>query len=127
MKNTKSSPTPTAAPRVTEAAGSFAGIDMPFRQTAAFETIMAATGSNEFDAAAKVISLGLFVLGLDPAGDYCLAEVTDALLGKDSEGSATTFDAIVAAGDAAGDAVVNAQRERRRQAYTGASNTQASA
>jgi len=104
----------TASPCGTEASGSFAGIEMPFKQAAAFETIMAATGNDEFTAAAKVLSIGLFVLGLDTAGDYCLAEITDALFGKDSEDAASVFNAIADTGDTAGDALAKGQRAQRR-------------
>jgi hypothetical protein len=119
MKNTKSTHTHAGNPRATEASGSFAGIDMPFKQAAAFEQVMATTGNEEFAAAAKVISIGLFILGLDSAGDYCLAELTDALFGKGSEDAAETFNAIVSAGDTAGLALGNAQRAAR-QAFANA-------
>jgi|GEM_PF-3845973 len=35
----------------------------------------------------RLMSLGLYVLGIDPAGDYCLDELTDALFGKGSNES----------------------------------------
>lgn len=50
---------PTPSPRDIEAGGSFAGIDMPFKQTAAFATLMHTIGNDEFTTAAKVISVGL--------------------------------------------------------------------
>ena len=111
MKNTKSTHTHAGNPRATEASGSFAGIDMPFKQSAAFEQIMVATGGEEFAVAAKVISVGLFALGLDTAGDYCLAELTDALHG---ERASEVFNSLSDAGGTASDARHDAEvRERR--------------
>ena len=122
MKNTKTKHTLAAspakaakppAPRATEAAGSFANIDMPFKQSAAFEQIMTATGDEEFAVAAKVISVGLFALGLDTAGDYCLAELTDALHG---ERSGEVFNGLSDAGGTAADARHDAEVKERQVA-----------
>jgi hypothetical protein len=71
-----------------------------------------------FDRAAlAALSIGLFVLGLYETGDACLAELTDALYGKDTKESGNVFDVIVGAGDLAHDTMVNAQRAWRRQAF----------
>jgi hypothetical protein len=99
--------------RFVEAEGSFANIDMPFKQSAAFEQIMAATGGEEFAVAAKVISVGLFALGLDTAGDYCLAELTDALHG---ERSGEVFNGLSDAGGTAADARHDAEVKERQVA-----------
>jgi hypothetical protein len=110
----KTTPLKSTAPKaILEASGSFANINMPFKQAAAFETLMTATGYDEFTAAARVISIGLFTLGLDAAGDYCLKEMTDALLGKDSDDSVLVHNSIVDAGSNAHDARINAEREQR--------------
>jgi hypothetical protein len=108
MKNTKKK-----SSRSVEAQGSFANIDMPFKHAAAFGQIMTATGGEEFAAAAKVISVGLFALGLDTAGDYCLAELTDALHG---ERASEVFNGLSDAGGTASDARHDAEVKERQGA-----------
>lgn len=68
---------------------------------------------DEGRVAARVFSLGLFVLGLDPSGDSGLASITNALFGKGSDDAAEVFNAIVSTGDGAHDTTVNAARARR--------------
>jgi hypothetical protein len=79
-----------------------------------------------FDRAAlAALSVGLFVLGYDELGDAGLEELTDMLYGKDSDDSARVFNAIVGAGDAANNTMVNAQRARRRPAFAKAAEVNA--
>jgi hypothetical protein len=92
---------------------------VPVRLTAAqiavLGTLEAAAGRSTREIARRVLSIGLFALGLDPTGDFCLAEMTEAMHGKDSENAAKVFNAIVSAGDAARDTIVNAERATRRR------------
>ncbi len=64
---------------------------------------------------ARLMSLGLYVLGIDPAGGYCLDELTDALFGKGSDDSETVYNAITeAAGEAQGEWAAAESRRRAR-------------
>jgi hypothetical protein len=61
----------------------------------------------------RLMSIGLYVLGVDPAGDYCLDELTDALYGKGSKESMKVSQDIA---DAAGETQIaweNVERNRR--------------
>jgi hypothetical protein len=69
---------------------------------------------DETRVAAGVLSIGLFVLGLDRSGDYSLHEITDAIHGKGSDAAVTLFNAIVDAGDGARDEIENEERARRK-------------
>jgi hypothetical protein len=103
MKKTKRTPTETIPLTLTRG-----------QAKALCELSNAIGDQNDFTAAEKAFSIGLFVLGLDPSGDYPLAEVTDALFGKDSEDAASVFNAIVDTGDGSRDTMVNAGRARRK-------------
>lgn len=111
MPKNRTKPSPATC-RPIEAAGTFANLDLPFKQAAALETIMTATGDNESTTAAKVISVGLFALGLDGAGDFCLDGLTRALHGA---AAADVFNVIVDAGGVALDARRAAEVEARRR------------
>ena len=68
-----------------------------------------------FDRAALIaVEVGLFVLGLYQYGDERVEEAADALYGENSGAANHVFNAIVAAGDAARDTLLNAERARRR-------------
>lgn len=72
---------------------------------------------DEGRVAARVLSLGLYVLGLDRTGDAGLGQITDAMHGKGSDAAALLYNAIVDAGAGAQDEIENAERESRRQTF----------
>ena len=73
---------------------------------------------DEGRVAARVLSLGLFVLGLDRTGDAGLGQITDAMHGKGSDAASTLYNAITDAGSGAQDEIENAERERRSSTVT---------
>lgn len=60
----------------------------------------------------KVLSVGLFVLGLDRAGAFCVEEFTDAL---HDERSDEVFNSIVEAGDNASDSRTDVEYAERKR------------
>jgi hypothetical protein len=73
---------------------------------------------DEGRVASRVLSLGLFVLGLDRTGDAGLGQITDAMHGKGSDAASTLYNAITDAGSGAQDEIENAERERRSSTVT---------
>jgi hypothetical protein len=87
-------------------------------QRGALETLfmgLHATGEeDELTAMPKALSTGLFVLGLDRAGSFCLTELTEVLHG---ERSGEVYSQIADAGNTATDARVDVEYDERRRIY----------
>ena len=72
---------------------------LPPRSVIALDELEARLGNvGRGEATVKALLVGLFALGLDPAGDFCLAELTDAIYGKDSDDSTAVYNQIAEAG-----------------------------
>lgn len=89
-------------------------VNMAPKQTTALREIEKALGDDQARATAKVLSVGLFVLGLDRAGSFCLSELTDALHG---ERAGEVYNQIADAGLTATDARVDVEYDERRRMY----------
>lgn len=110
MKTKHPRPTPTLS------------VPMPPEQVAALRVLTRATGDqNDGRVASKVLALGLFVLGVDQAGDFCLSELTDALYGKGTKESAGVSEMIEDAGSEAWCHYVGVQHDERARAVAEAS------
>lgn len=79
-----------------------------------FEAFDASSEEYELGTMLKVISVGLFVLGLDRAGSFCLSELTEALHGERAD---EVYNQIADAGNTANDARTDVEYDERRRIF----------
>jgi hypothetical protein len=86
-------------------------------QVDALRTLTRATGDQDDGRiVARVFSLGCYVLGIDPAGDFSTDELTDALYGESKE-SREVNQTITDAGHDAETAWLNHERKERARTF----------
>ncbi len=91
---------------------------IPAAQMAALRVLTRATGDqNDERLVLKVFSIGLYVLGLDPVGDFAVDEFLEALHGKDAPAVGAVSRAIGDAGSEAWTSYINVQGNERERFY----------